>query len=71
MAVFFSPCRQIKCNEESNKANQYVLCALDDDGMLIGKLADDCAGGGYAAGGVDCSADPGSGNFLYYLRIIK
>ena len=38
--------------------------AFDDDGVLVGEVADDGAGGCHAAGGVDGAAYPCAGDFL-------
>ena len=55
---------EVEGDEEGDYADEDVLRAFDDDGMLVGEVADDGTGGGNAAGGVNGAPYPCPGDFL-------
>lgn len=55
---------EVEGDEEGDYADEDVLRAFDDDGMLVGEVADDGTGGGDAAGGVNGAPYPCTGDFL-------
>ena len=63
-AAAFATGGEVEGDEEGDDADEDVLGAFDDDGVLVGEVADDGAGGCHAAGGVDGAAYPCAGDFL-------